>query len=40
MFRNMSRQLNGSVNAPLTELKSRNGALYEDDKKILDHFTG
>ena len=40
MFKNMSRQLNGSVNSPLTELKSRNGRLSENDKKILDHFTG
>ncbi|MCF8363831.1 MAG: flavodoxin domain-containing protein [Prolixibacteraceae bacterium] len=38
MFRNMNRQLNGNVNASLTELKSRNGALSESDKKILDNF--
>ena len=40
MFRKMSRQLNSRVNAPLTELKSRNGMLSENDTKILDHFTG
>ena len=40
MFKNMSRQLNGNVNNPLPELKSRNGRLSENDKKILDHFTG
>jgi flavodoxin len=40
MFRKMCRQLNGSVNAPLTELKSLNGSLSENDKEILDNFTG
>ena len=39
MFKNMSRQLNGSLNASLTELKSRNGTLSENDKEILDNFT-
>ena len=40
MFKNMSRHLNGRANASFTELKSRNGALSEKDKKILNHFTG
>ena len=38
MFKNMSRQLNGSAKAPLTELKSRNGTLSENDKSTLDNF--
>ncbi|MCF8236184.1 MAG: flavodoxin domain-containing protein [Bacteroidales bacterium] len=38
MFKNMSRQLNGSVKAPLTELKSRNGTLSKNDERILDNF--
>ncbi len=40
MFKNMSKHLNGSLHNPLPELKSRNGELSEENKKILDSFTG
>jgi len=38
MFRKMMKSLNGKIQNPAAELKSRDGSLPEKDRKILDNF--
>jgi hypothetical protein len=38
MFNKMRNKLTGHIESCLTELKSRNGMLSEDDKIVLDNF--
>lgn len=40
MFRNMQKQLDGKIDGPSIELKSRNGKLADGQKKLLNSFIG